>query len=148
LPLQASVGHELNESLGARSSQTANEAESDVNMTESEDFKRRELPATGEMTLSQDWLQTQLINQSELEKRFYNAEHVVEGHHLIKLAGIDNDRFYTTLGIKSGDVLMRVNDQWVHEHQNPLWDSLAREQSVSIILMRKGLPVRYDYKIK
>ena len=147
LPLQASVGHALNESFDVNSSQTLNEAESEVNMAESEDYKRRELPVTGEMTLSQDWLQMQLMNQGELEKRFYNAEHVVEGHHLIKLAGIDNDRFYTTLGIKSGDVLMRVNDQWVHEDQNPLWDSLAREQRVSIVLMRKGLPVRYDYKI-
>jgi type II secretory pathway component PulC len=110
--------------------------------------KHRILPASGEMTLSRDWLNQQLLDQSELAKYFYNAEHVVEGLHLIKLNNIDDQRFYTTLGLKSGDVIMRVNDQWVHEAQNPLWASLQQNDPVSLVVMRKGLPYRYDYRIE
>jgi len=43
---------------------------------------------------------------------------------------------------------MRVNNQWVHEGENPLWDSLEKEKTVSVILMRKGHPIRYDYNIE
>jgi len=114
----------------------------------SSELKRRELPVTGEMTLSKEWLETQLINQTQLEQHFYNADHVVEGHHLIKLDEIIDQRFYNTLGFKTGDVLLRVNDQWVHEGQNPLWDSLAKEEKITVVLMRGGYPVRYDYNIQ
>jgi len=110
--------------------------------------KQRSLPVTGEMTLSRNWLNQQLLDQSELEKHFYKAEHVVEGLHLIKLKNIDNQRFYTSLGLKSDDVIMRVNDQWVHEAQNPLWASLQQSDPVSLVVMRKGLPYRYDYRIE
>ncbi len=110
--------------------------------------EKRELPPTGEMTLSKEWLQDQLADRAKLQKYFYNADHVADGYHLVKLNNIDNQRFYTTLGLKTGDVLLRVNDQWVHEGQNPLWESLENEAKVSVTLMRKGFPVRYDYTIK
>ena len=110
--------------------------------------QHRTLPITGEMTLSRDWVDEQLLDQTGLEKHFYSAEHIVEGNHLIKLDNIENQRFYTTLGLQTGDVIMRINEQWVHETQNPLWASLQQEESVSLTVMRKGLPYRYDYRIE
>jgi type II secretory pathway component PulC len=100
------------------------------------------------MTLSRDWIDNQLLDQTSLEKHFYNADHIVEGNHLIKLDNVDNQRFYTTLGLKTGDVIMRINDQWVHETQNPLWATLQQNELMTLTVMRKGLPYRYDYRIK
>jgi len=110
--------------------------------------QRRTLPVSGETTLSREWVNEQLLDQSSLEKHFYNAEHIVEGHHLVKLDNIDNQRFYTTLGLKTGDVIMRINEQWVHESQNPLWATLQHSDSVTLTVMRKGFPYRYDYHIE
>jgi protein-disulfide isomerase len=111
--------------------------------------EQRELPVTGKMTLAQDWLQTQLLNQTELETYFFDAEHVVNGmYNLIKLKDVEQQEFYTTLGLKDGDVLMQVNGEWVHSGQNSLWDTLSREEPVSLIVMRKGYPLRYDYVVK
>jgi len=116
---------------------------------EDQDNQQRELPATGQMTLSQEWLQEQLINQIELEAHFHPAEHVVDGaYNLIKLKDTNEQAFYQTLGLEDGDVLMQVNGEWVHSGQNPLWDELARKEHVSLILMRKGYPVRYDYRVQ
>jgi len=114
----------------------------------SDQAPNRKLPPAGEMTLSREWLSSQLLNQTELAQHFHQAEHVVEGVHLLKLKDVDNQRFYTSLGLKSDDVIMRVNDQWVHEAQNPLWDSLEKNDLVNLIVMRKGLPYRYDYRIE
>lgn len=109
---------------------------------------QRELPVTGKMTLSQSWLQAQLLNQSALETYFHDAEHVVNGmYNLVKLKDVGQQEFYTTLGLKDDDVLMQVNGEWVHSGQNSLWNALAREEPVTLILMRNGYPVRYDYVV-
>jgi len=150
--LQTSRGHDLKTTANKLSAQASLELMDSADSYDEEnppsDVKQRELPATGEMALSKEWLDNQLINQTQLEQHFYNAEHVVEGHHLVKLDEITDQRFYNTLGFKTGDVLLRVNDQWVHEGQNPLWDSLAKSEAVTVVLMRGGYPVRYDYNIK
>jgi len=150
--LQASIGHDLKSKSNKVSAQASlGVVDSTPSYNEerlSTEMERRELPATGEMILSKEWLDNQLINQTQLEQHFYHAEHVVEGHHLIKLDEITDQRFYNTLGFKTGDVLLRVNDQWVHEGQNPLWDNLAKAEELTVVLMRGGYPVRYDYNIK
>jgi len=153
IALQASTGHDMaavsasdeNMQMPEKAFETEPSYEEEKHQKE---MKQRELPVTGEMTLSKDWLESQLINQTQLEQHFYNADHVVEGYHLVKLDEITDQRFYNTLSFKTGDVLLRVNDQWVHEGQNPLWDSLAKEEKVSVVIMRGGYPVRYDYNIE
>lgn len=108
----------------------------------------RTLPPKGEMVLSAEWLDAQLENRARLEKHFHNAEHVVEGYHMVRLDDVSREVFYKTLGLQSGDVIMRVDDQWVHEGQNPLWDKLGNSETVTVTLMRKGFPIRHDYRIE
>jgi len=152
LKLQTSIGHDIT-ALESNSSEQHSPAQPETVPPTDEkliaaEMKRRELPKTGEMPLSKEWLETQLINQTQLEQHFFLAEHKVEGVHLIKLDQITDQRFYNTLGFKTSDVLLRVNDQWVHENHNPLWDALAKEEDVSVVIMRGGFPIRLDYKIK
>ena len=110
--------------------------------------KYRELKPAGEMRLSRKWVEEQLSNQHELEAYFYAAEHEVEGVHLLKLKDVTKQEFYKMLGLQSGDVVLRVNEEFVHDAHNPLWETLQNEGEVTLLVMRKGFPVRYDYKIK
>jgi len=153
IKLQASTGHDISPVIASNETKQMTEEgyETEPSFNEArqnEPMKQRELPVTGEMILSKDWLEAQLINQTQLEQHFYLADHVVEGYHLIKLNEITDQRFYNTLGFKTGDVLLRVNNQWVHEGQNPLWDSLSKEEKLTVVIMRGGFPVRYDYNIE
>ena len=89
----------------------------------------------------------QLLNQAQLKKKFKPALHQIGGLHVLKLSGIEENDFYRTLGVYEGDVIMRVNDEWVNEAQNNLFNVLNSEDQVSIILMRKGMPVHLKYTI-
>jgi protein-disulfide isomerase len=106
------------------------------------------VPALGEIPLSRDWIEDQLMQQAELESHFHAAEHEVEGVRLTKLKGVAESEFYQTLGLQEGDVLMRINEQWVHEAQNDLFEFLETGDTVAVVLVRKGLPVHLVYRIK
>lgn len=107
------------------------------------------LPVSASMTLSRDWVDAHLLNQTELEKSFKEAEHKVnQQFHLLRLEDIANTDFYSTLGLHERDVIMMVNGDWLHSGQNTLWNTLHSDDSLSIVLMRKGLPYRYDFNIE
>jgi protein-disulfide isomerase len=117
------------------------------NKTAEQNFSNADINPTGAMTLSKDWISEQLLNQDELASHFKNTDHVVEGVHLLKLRNVDKSDFYKVLGLQTGDVVLQVNGEWVHEQQNLLWQSLQNESQITLLVMRGGLPIRYDYKI-
>ena len=113
------------------------------------DTQTRVLPVSASMTLSREWVDAHLLNQSELEKSFKEAEHIVnQQYHLLRLEDVADTDFYSTLGLHERDVIMTVNGEWLHSGQNTLWDTLHTNDAVSIVLMRKGLPYRYDFNIE
>lgn len=107
-----------------------------------------ELKATGNMRLSKKWLEPHLKNQEKLQEHFQVADHEVEGVHLVKLDNIERNGFFKMLGLQTGDVVLRVNNEWVHDQHNPLWTALSYEEDITLTVMRKGYPIRYDYQIK
>ena len=109
---------------------------------------RKLIPPSGVLPLGQAWLEQQLQNRAELEKKFVDAEHEVDGHKLQRLEGIENSEFFTALGFEEGDVVVRVNDSWVHSGQNQLWDALTSGQVVDVTFMRNGLPQRVQYVVQ
>ena len=112
------------------------------------DFKLRSVvPAQGETPLSKEWVSENLQNQIELASHFEPAEHKVEGVHIMRLKDVSQNDFYQTLGLKNGDVVLRVNNEWVHEAQNNLFASLEDDEQVDVVLMRKGLPIHLKYVI-
>ncbi|MCP5326179.1 MAG: thioredoxin domain-containing protein [Oceanospirillaceae bacterium] len=98
--------------------------------------------------LSRTWLDEQLNRQAELEKNFITTDMEVEGQHLLKLKPGDTDAFYAQLGMQAGDVIMRINDEWVHDGYNSLWENLRSAQRLEISLMRHGLPVHLVYAVQ
>lgn len=109
---------------------------------------RQVLNATPASPLSRVWLEQQLNRQPELEKNFISADLEVEGNHLLKLKPGETDSFYTQLGMQPGDVVMRVNNEWVHDGYNTLWEALRSAERVEISLMRRGLPVHLVYAVQ
>ena len=109
---------------------------------------RKLIPPSGVLTLGQAWLEKQLQNRADLEKKFVPAEHVVDGHNLLRLEGIADSEFFTALGFEEGDVVVRVNDTWVHSGQNQLWDALTSGEVVDVTFMRNGLPERVQYVVE
>ncbi|KZY60758.1 hypothetical protein A3742_15040 [Oleiphilus sp. HI0071] len=101
----------------------------------------------GERPLSREWVDEQLENQSALRAFFQPAELEVEGVRIMRLEGVADNEFYTTLGLQENDVIMRVNGEWLHEQQNTLFSTLEEGNELSLVLMRKGLPVHYAYRV-
>lgn len=139
----------LPEATGSAGADEMSELPADMPDPETLEYKARPVvQAVGEIPLSRDWLEDQLLQQSELEAHFQPAEHEVEGVRLAKLSGVSQSEFYQTLGLQEGDVVMRVNEQWVHESQNDLFTALENGEQVSVVLVRKGLPVHLVYRIR
>jgi len=103
--------------------------------------------AKGETPLSRQWIEQQLQREQALRSHFQEASHEVEGVNLLKLKDTSQNEFYQTLGLQDGDVVMLVDNEWVHEAQNNLFRALRDKQEVSLVLMRKGLPVHLKYAI-
>ncbi len=100
-----------------------------------------------EIALSRAWLSDHLRDESALTQFLYKGDHKPSGFHVLKLADVEGNEFYETLGFRTGDVILQVNDEWIHEGQNPLWNELRFSDNIELKLMRRGQPVTYYYKI-
>ena len=108
----------------------------------------RMINAVKTQPLPQSWLEQQLMRQTELEESLSLTENKMEGKSLVKLHAQEIDSFYTSLGMLPGDVILRVNDQWIHEENNSLFQSLAHDEKVMVSVMRNGLPVHFSFVIE
>ncbi len=116
-------------------------------MNDQERFERM-IKTVKTQPLPEQWLEQQLMRQTELEESLNLTENKMEGKSLVKLNDQDIDSFYTSLGMLPGDVILRVNDQWIHEENNSLFQSLASEEEVLVSVMRNGLPVHFSFVIE
>jgi protein-disulfide isomerase/type II secretory pathway component PulC len=101
----------------------------------------------GEMPLSRSWLDEKLLDREALQSHFSPAEHEVEGVLVMRLTNVQDNEFYQTLGLQELDVVLRVNNEWVHSGQNSLFDTLEANDELSVVVMRRGLPVHLKYAI-
>ncbi|HSN73254.1 MAG TPA: hypothetical protein VLT59_17190, partial [Steroidobacteraceae bacterium] len=60
------------------------------------------------------------------------------GHRQLRISRVESGSLYDLLGFESGDVLLGVNEQPVHEGDNPLWEALEQEDEVRVRVMRPG----------
>ena len=127
---------------------TPRDAETMRRIEQPEGETRKLLPASGVLPLGQAWLEQQLQNRAELEGKFVEAELEVDGHKLLRLEDIADSEFFAALGLEEGDVVVRVNDSWVHSGENQLWDALTSGQVVDVTFMRNGLPQRLQYVVE
>ncbi|WP_020409952.1 thioredoxin domain-containing protein [Hahella ganghwensis] len=112
----------------------------------------RVMAPSGTIEVSRDWLMQQLENREQLATKFQSAEHEVEGYKLMRLEAVSELEFFQVLGLQDQDVLLRVGEEWLHEGQNPLWDSLAqltdKPGEVSLMYFRNGLPQHIKVEVQ
>jgi type II secretory pathway component PulC len=49
--------------------------------------------------------------------------------------------------MQAGDVIVRVNNEWIHEDNNVLFQTLSNDKNVDISIMRNGFPVHFSFNI-
>ena len=128
--------------------QNSVQSDNSETLSDIEKHEQRYVAATKATTiypLDDYWLTSQLIRQEELEKQLNPATHEIEGNPLLKLDSQAIDSFYHTLGMEPGDVIIRVNDEWVHANSNPMWNIMQTEEQFIISVIRKGLPVHLSF---
>jgi protein-disulfide isomerase/type II secretory pathway component PulC len=73
----------------------------------------------------------------------------VDGYRLLRLGTVPPGSLYELLGLQPGDVIVAVNEQPIHEGDNPMWDALDREPEVRVRVMRRGgLAQHYTYRFQ
>jgi type II secretory pathway component PulC len=92
------------------------------------------------LPLAPDLLERIRGDRAALERQLTPGELEVDGTHLLKITGTEYSDVFERLGLERGDVVMRVNDQWVHEKANHLFTTLAAGGATTVVIVRRGIP--------
>ena len=89
-----------------------------------------------------------LAERPFLEQRLDTSSGVFSGRRLLEVREVEDGDLYDRFGLEAGDVLMLVDDQWITDQGNPLWQRLEERDDITLLVMRKGRPHRYRYRIR
>ena len=89
-----------------------------------------------------------MANRSHLENALETSSGTFSGRRLLKIRNVESGDLYDRFGLQRDDVLMLVDDQWVTDEGNPLWRALRIGDELTLLVMRKGRPHRYRYRIR
>jgi hypothetical protein len=100
------------------------------------------------ITLSRAEVDRALRERQRLERKLEASSGEFSGQRLLKIRKIDGDDFYSRLGLEERDVLLIVNGEFMTVENNTLWDAFETGDRVTILVMRRGLPHTYEYRIR
>ncbi len=100
------------------------------------------------LDLSRAEVERALAERPQLEARLGLSSGVFSGRRLLKLHEVKPGDLYDRFGLQPDDVLLLVDDEWVTDEANPLWRALEKRSEISLLIMRRGLPHRYRYRIR
>lgn len=100
------------------------------------------------LTISRSEVAQALRNRRQLERKLEADSREYSGQRLLKIRTVEDDDFYSRLGLKDSDVLMVVNGQFLTADHNTLWDAFESGDTVTILVMRRGFPHTYEYRIR
>ena len=100
------------------------------------------------ITLSRAEVDRALRERQQLERKLEATAGEFSGQRLLKIRKIDGDDFYSRLGLEERDVLVIVNGEFVTAENNIIWDAFEAGDRVAILVMRRGLPHTYEYRIR
>jgi protein-disulfide isomerase len=99
------------------------------------------------VTLDRDEVIVRLADRQGLQEVLVTVPMKSGDYHQLRVTEIRPGSLYELLGLEQGDVILGVNEQPVHEAENPLWDALEREDEVRVRVMRRGgLARHYTYR--
>ena len=97
--------------------------------------------------LDREMVRERMADRVALSSQLKPVAMTVDGYRLLQLGDVPPGSLYELLGLQPGDVIVAVNEQPIHEGDNPLWDALDREQEVRVRVMRRGgIAHHYTYR--
>jgi protein-disulfide isomerase len=100
------------------------------------------------ITLSRAEVDRALRERQQLNRKLEASSGEFSGQRLLKIRKIDADDFYSRLGLEERDVLLIVNGEFMTVENNTIWDEFETGDRVTILVMRRGLPHTYEYRIR
>jgi protein-disulfide isomerase len=100
------------------------------------------------LTLDREDITRALEDRRALDRKLEASPATFSGQRLLKLRKVDEHDLYTRLGLEPGDVLMLVDGRFVTAERNRLWDELAAKDSLTLLVMRRGRPHTFLYRIR
>jgi protein-disulfide isomerase/type II secretory pathway component PulC len=97
--------------------------------------------------LDRELVRERMADRVALSAQLQPVPMTVDGYRLLRLGEVAPGSLYELLGLQAGDVIVAVNEQPIHEGDNPLWDALDREKEVRVRVMRRGgVAQHYTYR--
>jgi type II secretory pathway component PulC len=90
------------------------------------------------VTLDRDEVLVRLSDRIGLAEVLEPVPMTAGGYHQLRITEVRPGSLYELLGLQPGDVILGVNEQPVHEGDNPLWRALETEDEVRVRVMRSG----------
>jgi len=101
------------------------------------------------ITLDRDEVIVRLADRSGLESVLAPVRMTSGGYRQLRITDVPTGSLYELLGLMPGDVILGVNEQPVHEADNPLWRALESEKEVRVRVMRRGgVAHHYTYRFR
>jgi protein-disulfide isomerase len=85
---------------------------------------------------------------ADLERPAYDLGPGYEGRTLVRVGRVRPGGLYEAMGLRPGDVVMRVNDVLVLDGGDALFDALRDDTTVLVQVLRHGLPQTYEYRVE
>lgn len=153
--IDASVRSELarlGESMSA--SRGSSEPERDGQIAAAADSPLPEIPpeALSEpelvLSLRRSEVAAALAERELLEARLEPTRGEFSGQRLLKIRDVSAGDFYSRLGLRPGDVLLAVNGAFVTLDHDHFLDAFAEGDVVRLLVMRRGRPHTWEYRIR
>jgi len=100
------------------------------------------------VTLSRTEVDLALRDRRGLDRRLEAGSGEFSGQRLLKVRTVDDGSFYARLGLEERDVLLAVNGEFVTVDHPSIWKAFESGDKVTILIMRRGLPHTYEYRIR
>jgi len=111
----------------------------------------RPVPSSA-ITLSADLVRRALAEREalerDLERPVYDLGPGYENRTLVRVRSVRPGSLYEAMGLRDGDVVMRVNDVQVFDSGDALFDALRGHGTVTVQVLRHGLPQTYEYHVE
>lgn len=99
------------------------------------------------LTLTRGEVETALLDRRGLEAKLEASRGTYSGQRVLRIREVVEGDLFSKLGLQEGDVPIAVNGRFVTVEHNSLFDAFWRGPKVSLLVMRRGLPLAYEVRI-
>lgn len=100
------------------------------------------------LTLDRAEIARALEDRDRLADALEASPGTFSGRRLLKLRRVGEDDLYARLGLEPGDVLLLIDGRFLTTDHNRLWDALAEQDELTLLVMRRGRPHVFLYRIR